>query len=149
MVERVGGVWWKVVGRNGKRRESSTIAQHYDRVMDDRRGDVQDSVTFDGLRMSADEYLRLPDDGHWYELIDGVVLMSPKPRFVHQELLGLLIAQFVRHIEKNPDAGRVAVEVDVRFAPDLVYSPDLVFVASERAGQIEEVLDFEIGRAHV
>jgi hypothetical protein len=85
--------------------------------MDDRRGDIQISGTYDGLRLSADEYLRLPDDGHRYELIDGVVLMSPSPRFGNQEVLMLLANQLMTHLGKNPGAGRAAVEVDVRFAP--------------------------------
>ena len=31
-----------------------------------------------GLRMNADEYLGLPDDGFRYQVISGVVVMSPR-----------------------------------------------------------------------
>ena len=30
-----------------------------------------------GLRMTAEEFLKLPDDGYRYELIDGVVIVPP------------------------------------------------------------------------
>ena len=31
-----------------------------------------------------DDYLRLPDDGQRYEIIHGVLYVSPAPRFLHQ-----------------------------------------------------------------
>jgi len=31
-----------------------------------------------------DDYLRLPDDGQRYEIIQGVLYVSPAPRFIHQ-----------------------------------------------------------------
>jgi hypothetical protein len=32
---------------------------------------------FAGLRLTADEFFDLSDDGHRYELVQGVVVMSP------------------------------------------------------------------------
>lgn len=37
---------------------------------------------YGGLRMTADEFLQIPDDGHNDELIDRVVQMSPRPDLV-------------------------------------------------------------------
>ena len=39
---------------------------------------------YHGLRLSADEYFALEDDGCWYEMIDGVVCMTPSPARNHQ-----------------------------------------------------------------
>lgn len=88
-----------------------------------------------GLRMSADEYLSLRDDGGRYELINGVVLMSPSPSFGHQMLAGSVfesVAAFVRARR----LGVVVYETDVRFASDLVYRPDIAMYAGKRAAGI-------------
>ena len=49
-------------------------------------------AAYRGLRMSADEFLEIPDDGYNYELIDGVVMMSPSPSPQHQALATELVA---------------------------------------------------------
>ncbi len=90
---------------------------------------------YHGLRMSADEYLALPEDPcARYELIDGVICMSPSPIFRHQVLLTELSRQLGDYLLANPN-GLVAVEVDVRLGDDLVYRPDLVFLSHEKAAR--------------
>ena len=100
-----------------------------------------------GLRLSADEFDRLADDGHRYELVDGVVVMSPSPTPEHQGLLGYLLTEIEIHLRKHP-VGRVWAEVDVRFGPSLVYRPDLTFVRTENLartkGRIEVVPDLVV-----
>ena len=91
---------------------------------------------FRGLRMTADEFLELPDDGYNYELIDGVVVMSPSPNPQHQRItmeIATQIALFLR----NHAVGEVLPEIDVHIGQgptggDLVYKPELIFVRSER-----------------
>ena len=39
---------------------------------------------YHGVRMTADEFFDLPDDGYKYELVQGVVVMSPSPKPRHQ-----------------------------------------------------------------
>jgi Uma2 family endonuclease len=83
-----------------------------------------------GLRLTADEYFSLPDDGNHYELIDGVVTMSPSPSADHQRAsqeIFLQLAGFVR--ERN--LGEVFYEIDVHFGKspegrDIVYRPDVI-----------------------
>jgi Uma2 family endonuclease len=84
-----------------------------------------------GLRLTADEYLRLPEDGFSYQLVHGVVLMSPKPSYEHQDVAGYLFAK-MREFVAGRELGKVLFEVDVQFAPDLVYAPDIVFYATSR-----------------
>lgn len=81
------------------------------------------------VRISADEYLALPDDGFRYELIDGVMVMSPSPAPKHQRILAVLIAQLEVYLERNP-LGAVFPETDVRFSPELVYRPELVYLTN-------------------
>lgn len=87
---------------------------------------------YSGLRMSADEYLALDDDGYRYELVHGVVLMTPGPSFHHQDLASRVFAQLVLHVEGR-NLGKLVYETDVRFDADTVYRPDIVFYAKERA----------------
>jgi len=83
-----------------------------------------------GLRMTADEYLSLDDDGFRYELIDGVVVMSPSPGFDHQDVRGEIENQ-LRNFVKPRKLGWVGSEVDLRLGSKLVYRPDLLFVSSK------------------
>lgn len=99
-------------------------------------------VLYRGLRMSADEYFRLEDDGFRYELIDGVVCMSPSPLPVHQKVAVQLVVQIANYLEDHP-VGTVFVELDVQLGAgpnggDLVYRPDVVFLRAERVAQNQE-----------
>lgn len=82
--------------------------------------------------MSADEYLALRDDGARYELINGVVLMSPSPSFGHQMLAGNVFESIAAHI-RSRRLGVVVYETDIRFASDLVYRPEIAFYTKSRA----------------
>lgn len=90
-----------------------------------------------GLRMTADEYATLADDGYRYELIDGVVQMSPSPSFQHQQIVAEFARQLGNHV-MDTASGRVAVEIDIRLDEDRVYRPDLVFVDAEKLTQCGE-----------
>lgn len=84
-----------------------------------------------GLRMSAAEFLAIEEDGERYELLDGVVVMSPRPQMQHQRVLYALASQFDRFLERHA-IGEAFPEIDVRFTESLVYSPDLCFVLAGR-----------------
>ncbi len=86
---------------------------------------------FAGLRMTADEYEELPDDGSRYELIDGVVVMSPSPNFGHRDIAGEIERQIRNYLHEHP-VGSVAHETDAIFDPLRVYRPDLMFLSTQR-----------------
>lgn len=90
-----------------------------------------------GLRLSADEYFQLDDDGFRYELVDGVVCMSPSPTPAHQAIVLEIGAQIRNHLQQHP-LGKVYVELDVQLRADLVYRPDVIFLQAERAQQCRE-----------
>jgi Uma2 family endonuclease len=94
---------------------------------------------YHGLRMSAAEYLQLEDDGFRYELIDGVVYMSPSPTRRHQTFVTNFAAMLVEYVDVHP-LGEVSVETDVHLATqpdgrDLVYRPDIIFLRAQRAAE--------------
>ena len=95
-----------------------------------------------GLRMSADDFLRLQDDGTSYELMDGVVVMSPSPTPQHQRVTMKIAAQIEWFLRDHP-VGDVFPEIDVHLGRgptggDLVYKPEIVFIRAERRAQMRE-----------
>jgi len=88
-----------------------------------------------GLRMTATEYFELEEDGCRYELVDGVVCMSPSPTYRHQKVAIEISFQIGTYLSSHP-LGDVLNEIDVHLGPgptggDLVYRPDVVFVRTE------------------
>ncbi len=66
----------------------------------------------------------MPDDGHRYELIDGVLIVSPAPRIVHQEfVLGLTL---VLNAALPKGLRLLFPPVDVALSDDTVIQPDLI-----------------------
>ncbi|MEX2217273.1 MAG: Uma2 family endonuclease [Phycisphaerales bacterium] len=84
-----------------------------------------DAYGYLGLRMGADDFLGLGQTRERYELVHGVVCMSPRPNTLHQTLL-LLIAEQLRAYCRSQAGARVFPDVDVVVAGDTVYAPDLV-----------------------
>lgn len=92
-----------------------------------------------GLRMTAEEYAALPESEEWYELIDGVVCMSPSPLPLHQKIAARIIGQITSFLDVHP-VGEAFVELDVYLGEgprggDLVYRPDIVFLRQERVSE--------------
>lgn len=85
-----------------------------------------------GLRMSADEFLALPEDPVRYELIDGVVQMSPSASYRHQQVHAEIFFQVCRFLDAHP-LGSMVADIDIRLRDDLVYRPDLVFLTAAKA----------------
>lgn len=79
-----------------------------------------------GLRMSADEYLALDDDGFRYEVVDGLVVPSADSSLFHQALLTKILIQIEVFLQAS-QIGKVVPSIDIRFSADLVYRPDICF----------------------
>jgi Uma2 family endonuclease len=80
--------------------------------------------------MNAADFERLPDDGAIYELIDGIVVISPSHTFGHQNIAGEIGFQIANYLNKHP-VGASVYSIDVTLDPLHVYRPDLVFVRPE------------------
>ncbi len=81
-------------------------------------------------------YAALPDDGHRYEVVDGVLYMSPSPNDFHQNVSIWLSHYLVVHV-MVPGLGKVrAAPFDVELAPDIVVQPDLIVVLNANLAKI-------------
>src|SRR5215475_7311750 len=74
---------------------------------------------------------RLPDDGRRYELLDGVLIVSPRPTTVHQLAAGLLTTQLTIAC---PDDYHVVPEPAVQLTETTEFDPDIVVVRREDVG---------------
>jgi Uma2 family endonuclease len=76
-----------------------------------------------GQPFTVAELERMPDDGRRYEVLDGVLVVSPRPANPHQEvaaeLLGLLRAACPAGMRALPEPA-VQISRTTEFAPDLV-----------------------------
>ncbi|HET6989278.1 MAG TPA: Uma2 family endonuclease [Kribbella sp.] len=74
--------------------------------------------------MTRDDLDRMPDDGRRYELIDGVLVVSPAPTPPHQRALANLYYQL--RLVCPPDLEVLFAPLDVVLAVDTVMQPDLL-----------------------
>ena len=85
--------------------------------------------------ITADELMRMSDDGHRYELVKGELLTMSPPGYEHGEILmtlGSALKQFIKQLQLGRVAGGDAgfkLESD----PDTVLAPDISFI---RAGRL-------------
>jgi Uma2 family endonuclease len=87
-------------------------------------------------RWTYADYAALPDDGNRYEIIAGVLYMTPAPGTGHQSISARVVTFLVTHVE-FAGLGRVfAAPVDVELAPDTVVQPDIVVVLSANLDRI-------------
>jgi Uma2 family endonuclease len=80
----------------------------------------------------------LPDDGHRYELIDGVLIVSPGPQLSHQDMVGnlylLLRAGCPPHLKVVLAPFAVALSDDTEVQPDLLVADRAQFTIKELPG---------------
>lgn len=97
---------------------------------------TQSIPSYEGLRVSREEYLDLRDDGFLYDMIDGVLHMSPSAFFEHNSVILHLSMAIGQYLRAHPIA-LAAPETDV-FLPDGgdVLRPDISIVFRERESLI-------------
>ena len=79
-----------------------------------------------GRALTGADLGTMPDDGHRYELVDGILLVSPAPRFIHQVTAGNVYTAL--RAACPPHLQVIFAPFDVTLAGDTVIQPD-VFVA--------------------
>lgn len=85
----------------------------------DVRGPKQGQWTYD-------DYAALPDDGNRYEIIAGVLYMSPAPTWSHQDIVGAFYRHLYDYVTMAGLGGAFTSPVDVELAPGDTVQPDVV-----------------------
>lgn len=86
-----------------------------------------------------DTYAAIPDDGNRYEIIDGVLYMSPAPNMSHQGASANLFGRLYIHVQLGGRGRVYAAPTDVEL-PSLRYrlvQPDIVVILSRNLSIIE------------
>ncbi len=96
---------------------------------------------YQGVLMTADEYFKMPDDGFRYELIHGVLVMTPSPTFLHQRALSDLFSVLHDHTNRNDLGVVVVAPLDAKLGDLIVYQPDILFFNKAKALAREDRVD--------
>ena len=80
-----------------------------------------------------DDFLRLPDDGYRYEIIDGVLYMVNAPDPEHQFAVGEIFAELRNFVKVNQLGAVYTAPIEVHL-PDIArpVQPDVLFIAKAR-----------------
>jgi Uma2 family endonuclease len=81
-------------------------------------------------KWNTDMVRSLPDDGKRYELIDGVLLVSPSPAKRHQRAVRILLFALQSYCEQHDLGEALDSPADIELSPTDIVQPD-VFVVSE------------------
>jgi Uma2 family endonuclease len=85
-----------------------------------------------GHLFTVDDLDRMPDDGRRYELLDGALIVSPRPRIPHQEVAMELAVQLRAAC---PAQLRVIAEPAVQLARVTEFDPDIVVIHQDHVGE--------------
>ena len=77
-----------------------------------------------GAPLTEDDLAAMPEDGHRYELVDGVLLVTPSPNINHQICVGSLYV--LLHAARRPEHIVLMARFDVRLSRTTVLEPDLL-----------------------
>jgi hypothetical protein len=84
-----------------------------------------------GRPFTVAELDRMPDDGRRYELLDGALVVSPRPTTIHQFVAMRLLRVLA---DACPDDLCVVPEPAVELGPQTEFDPDLVVVRMDQIG---------------
>lgn len=78
-----------------------------------------------------DDYLAI-DDGNRYEIIEGELVLTPSPGFIHQYIAAKIETALRVFVERNNLGTVLIAPFDVVLSERVVLQPDVLFVSRER-----------------
>lgn len=94
----------------------------------------------DARNMTADDLSAMPDDGHRYELVQGVLRMMSPAGGRHGRIALKLARRLGDFVERHDLGTMFAAETGflLQRDPDTVRAPDVAFVSRARLGQLAD-----------
>ena len=71
-------------------------------------------------------YVALTGEGQYYEIVDGILYMTPSSSWSHQEIVGRIFRYLSSYIETANLGGVFVAPIDVELSPNNVFQPDVV-----------------------
>lgn len=81
-------------------------------------------------------YAAIPDDGTKYEVVDGVLFMSPSPNIGHQAVVTALIAYLWNHVNQGALGQVYGAPLDVELAPQTICQPDVIVILNANLSKL-------------
>lgn len=72
------------------------------------------------------DYVALTNEGQYYEIIDGVLYMTPSPSWSHQEIVFQIASYLQTHLRNANLGGIFVAPIDVELSPQMVFQPDVI-----------------------
>jgi len=82
---------------------------------------------------TADMVRALPDDGNRYETVHGELLVTPAPRWSHQELVGRIFESLRAYARREPVGHVIFSPADISWGADTLVQPDVFVVPVDQA----------------
>lgn len=83
-------------------------------------------------------YATLPYDGHRYEVVQGVLMMSPAPEPVHQGVIGVIYRHLSDHIFAKRRGLVFTGPLDVVFDAQLTVQPDVLVLLTSHLDRLQK-----------
>src|SRR6266852_4260807 len=85
-----------------------------------------------------EDYAAIPEDGHRYEVVKGVLYMSPAPNRRHQKIVRK-ITRYLEDFVETPELGEIGMApLDVELSHRNVVQPDVFVVLNEHFDRLTE-----------
>ena len=85
-------------------------------------------------KLTYEDYLKLPDDGKRYEIINGELYVSPAPGLRHQRIFRRIFTALSNYFDAHGGGELFAAPTDVVLSKENVVQPDILVIKSDRAG---------------
>jgi Uma2 family endonuclease len=95
-----------------------------------------EKATARGYRLTFEDWLKFPEDGQRYEIIDGELFVSPSPSVKHQRIVRSLLVLLDRFLRAGSLGEVLPAPIGVKLAEDTVPQPDLLVVLDENQQRV-------------